>query len=339
MRPVAESCDSRGDVKLKRPRPSGPVDGTEIRRLLTQGRPTLVPVVRERILAVGNEAIPILIEVLHDDALAMDVGPGKGYSQILGARLLGELRAVEAIEPLLKQMVDTTWDDILHDTIMQSLPKIGAAVVEPALRLLAESEEPDVRQSVRAVLSDVGVRDDRIREALVAELEVEPDLGAMHLASYGDASVLPLLHAAFDRHPIVRGEVFANQALIELEAAIEDLGGALTPAQKDKVERGIKARRAERSEPDFDDNGDDMDVGMPVLGGEKRGRNEACCCGSRKKYKKCHLAADEEQRSPRSRIRTSSRRRWISTIERGEIGCHVAPERRERVGKIIQEFW
>jgi hypothetical protein len=65
----------------------------------------------------------------------------------------------------------------------------------------------------------------------------------MHLASYSDASVLPLLHAAFDRHPIVRGEVFANQALIELEAAIEDLGGELTPAQKDKV--GVALEREE----------------------------------------------------------------------------------------------
>ena len=117
----------------------------------------------------------------------------------------------------------------------------------------------------------------------------------MHLASYGDASVLPLLHAAFDRHPIVRGEVFANQALIELEAAIEDLGGELTPAQKDKVERAISARRATNSEPDFE-SAEDVDEGMPLRAAEKLGRNEPCWCGSGKKYKKCHLAADEEQR-------------------------------------------
>ena len=93
----------------------------------------------------------------------------------------------------------------------------------------------------------------------------------MHLASYGDTSALPLLHAAFDRHPIVRGEVFANQALIELKAAIENLGGELTPAQKDKVERGISARRATNSEPDFE-SADEVDEGMPVRAGEKLGR-------------------------------------------------------------------
>jgi hypothetical protein len=140
----------------------------------------------------------------------------------------------------------------------------------------------------------VGVRDDRIREALVAELEVEPDLGAMHLASYGDASVVPLLHAAFDRHPIERGEAFANQALIELEAAIEDLGGELTPAQKDKVERAINFRRAAPSDPSFGAE-DDLEEGMPVRAAEKLGRNGPCWCGSGKKYKKCHLAPDEER--------------------------------------------
>jgi hypothetical protein len=131
-------CDSRRHVKRKRPLPSGPVDGAEIRRLLTQGRPTLVPAVRERILSSGIEAIPILIEVLLDEALAMEDGPGKGYAPIHAARLLGELGATEAIEPLLKRMVDTTWDEILHDAIIQSLPKIGTTVVEPALRLLAD---------------------------------------------------------------------------------------------------------------------------------------------------------------------------------------------------------
>ena len=170
-RSAAQSCDSRRGVKRKRPVPSGPVDGTEIRRLLTQGRPTLVSAVRERILSAGTEAIPILIEVLLDEALAMEDGPGKGYAPIHATRLLGDLGATAAIEPLLTRMVDTAWDETLHDAIIQALPKIGASIIEPALRLLAETDDPEVRHSVRAVLSDVGVRDDRIRGALVAELE------------------------------------------------------------------------------------------------------------------------------------------------------------------------
>jgi hypothetical protein len=287
-------------MKRKRPLPPGPADAPAIRRLLIKGQPTLAPDVRDRILSAAASAVPTLIEVLLDESLAAEDGPGQGYAPIHAARLLGDLAATEAIEPLLGRLADTTWDEILHDTIIQALPRIGAAVVEPALRLLAETEDPDVRHSVRAVLSEVGVRDDRIRDALVAELEVEPDLGAMHLASYGDASALPLLHEAFGRHVIVRGQVFGNQALIEIEAAIEELGGALTPAEKDKLERAMKARGSSSSQPDLDMETGSID-GMPVHAAEKVGRNEPCWCGSGRKYKKCHLAADEERSAPRQK--------------------------------------
>jgi hypothetical protein len=285
-------------MKRKRRLPSGPADAPAIRRLLTKGNPTLAPAVCDRILSDAASAIPTLIEVLLDESLATENGPGRGYAPIHAARLLGDLAATEAIEPLLGRLADTTWDDILHDTIIQALPRIGAAVVEPALGLLAETEDPDVRHSVRAVLSEVGVRDDRIRDALVVELEVEPDLGAMHLSSYGDASVLPLLHEAFSRHVIVRGEIFGNQALVEIEAAIEELGGTLTPAEKDKLERAMNARRSSSSEPAIDMEIGPVD-GMPVRAADKVGRNEACWCGSGRKYKKCHLAADAEQNATR----------------------------------------
>jgi hypothetical protein len=285
-------------MKRKRPLPSGPADAPAIRRLLTKGHPTLAPAVCDRILSDAASAIPTLIEVLLDESLATENGPGRGYAPIHAARLLGDLAATEAIEPLLGRLADTTWDEILHDTIIQALPRIGAAVVEPALGLLAETDDPDVRHSVRAVLSEVGVRDDRIRDALVAELEVEPELGAMHLSSYGDASVLPLLHEAFSRHVIVRGEIFGNQALIEIEAAIEELGGTLTPAEKDKLERAMNARRSSSGEPAIDMKIGPVD-GMPVRAADKVGRNEACWCGSGRKYKKCHLAADEEQNATR----------------------------------------
>jgi len=282
-------------MKRKRSIQSGPVDAAEIRRLLTKGTPKLSPAVRDRILSDSTVAVPVLIETVLDEALAMAKGPGKGYAPIHAARLLGELASAEAVEPLLRRMAETTWDDILHDTIIQALPRIGAAVVEPALRLMTETDDPEVGHAVRAVLSDVGVRDDRIRDALVAELEIEPDLGAMHLASYGDPGVLPLLHQAFDRHAIVRGEIFGNQSLVEIEAAIQELGGSLTAAETDKLERAMNARRNASDEPDFDVVEDDIDAVRPERAAKKVGRNDPCWCGSERKYKKCHLSADEEE--------------------------------------------
>jgi hypothetical protein len=77
-------------MKRKRSLPPGPVDAAEIRRHLTSGHSNLVPAVRERILSTATSAIPTLIEVLTDEALAMEDGPGGGYAPIHAARLLGE---------------------------------------------------------------------------------------------------------------------------------------------------------------------------------------------------------------------------------------------------------
>jgi len=255
-------------------------------------QPTLPAAIRERILAASNDAIRPLIEVLGDEDLASDGGPGRGWAPIHAARLLGDLGAAEAMELLLKLMAETTWEEILHDATIQALPKIGAAVVEPALRLYGESKDPEVRDSVRAVLCEVGIRDDRIRVILVMGLEEDPELGAMNLASYGDESALPLLQEAFDRIPIEAGGAFANQNLIELQASIEELGGELTVAQRGKLERAMEVRRQATTEGPLED--DDPDERMPVRVDEKLGRNDPCWCGSGSKYKKCHLAADGE---------------------------------------------
>ena len=47
-------------------------------------------------------------------------------------------------------------------------------------------------------------------------------------------------------------------------------------------------------EDEEDENEEDWQPPMPVHAPIKPGRNDACWCGSGKKYKKCHLASDEE---------------------------------------------
>jgi hypothetical protein len=56
----------------------------------------------------------------------------------------------------------------------------------------------------------------------------------------------------------------------------------------------------EDDEDDEDDENDDDYEGPhePVVAPVRPGRNEPCWCGSGRKYKKCHLAADEEEARP-----------------------------------------
>jgi hypothetical protein len=145
------------------------------------------------------------------------------------------------------------------------------------------------------VLARVGLHDDRILDILLAQLRRAPSW-AGNLAAYGDPRALPYLLEALDAFELdERGSLFANHALIEIRCAIEELGGTLTAEQQLKCRRGQEPADAFRraftghlKAP--------ADASLPVARARRRdrpGRNDPCWCGSGKKYKKCHLAADE----------------------------------------------
>ena len=137
------------------------MDSDPIARLRVTTK-TLSAGLRDDVLALGARAVPDLIAILDDDDAAMEDGPGSGWPPIHTVELLADIGAHEAIEPMLRALVRTDWMSILHDRVIIRLPEFGAAVVEPALSMLAHADDREVRQSLCAVLSKVGVRDDRM---------------------------------------------------------------------------------------------------------------------------------------------------------------------------------
>lgn len=243
---------------------------------------------RSEIIELGAVAIPALIEILENRELSLAKSPGDGWAPAHAATLLGDLRAATAVEPMLRVLADTDALDVLHDAIVQSLPAIGAPLVEPTLRAHAASTERDLRASLAAILARARVRDHRILAVLLEHLQVEPEGAAGDLAEYGDETALPDLRRAFDEYELVDSEnPLANHTLVELRAAIEELGGTLNPGQRKKLERGLEAgdrwRRAIRAALEA----------RTSATRPRPGRNESCWCGSAKKYKKCHLVTDE----------------------------------------------
>jgi len=95
--------------------------------------------------------------------------------------------------------------------------------------------------------------------------------------------------------------------LIELREAIEELGGTLTAEPTTQVSSRVanrlrcftEARRAARVATDREViaiPAARAEPGMPSSPARRErqpGRNERCWCGSARKYKKCHLATDE----------------------------------------------
>ena len=249
-----------------------------VRRLLDAGE-NLPGSLRRAVVAMKDAAVPPLLEILMEEE--------DGYAPAHAAALLGELRATVAIQPMLDLLVETEWDEIVHDAIIQALPRIGAPVVEPALLAYVECDDFDFRFSLGEVLAGCGARDDRILARLLELFEIEPDGAAMHLASYGDPRAIEHLSLAFDAYQLIPTEgPLGNQDLIELRSAIEQLGGALTPSQENKYQQAMEPlerwRRARAAK-------------MPPERAARPGRNEPCWCGSATKYKRCHLDADQAE--------------------------------------------
>lgn len=241
---------------------------------------------RTSVLVLREAAIPPLLGIISDRDFAL----GPSYAPIHAVGLLADLRAEAAIAPMLELLAATEWDELLHDAIVQALPRLGAAVVEPALAAYAKHAEDEFRDAVSTILAELGVRDDRILSVLRKQLALDAELGAGDVARYGDPRALDDLGRAFDEYELADTDnPFCNQTLVELAEAIETLGGTLTPRQARKYDRAMepyerwrKMRVAAR-----------MARPSPPSRAERPGRNELCWCGSTKKYKKCHLDADE----------------------------------------------
>ena len=237
----------------------------------------LEPALREEVLALGPAAIPELLRILNDDRLHVEDGPGAGWPPIHAVDLLADLKATESIEPMLRLLCETDWDDIIHDRIVQRLAELGPGVVEPALAILERGVHEDVHHAICCVLADVGVRDPRIYAQLCALFDEDEVFGATCLSDYGDPAALPILEGAIEDFEPDFDSPYGLMSLNELIDSYERLGGKVSA----ELARHLASVRAE-----FESYGARV---TPVKAAPKPGRNDPCPCGSGKKYKRCCL--------------------------------------------------
>ncbi len=262
----------------------------DLRPLLCDASNQLSTHARSAIFAEGRNPVPTLIDVMLDEHLQRSEDDAESMAPIHAARLLGEMRADAAIPGLLATLLKLEPGYILWDAAIFALEAIGAPVLEPALALV-----PDVTAEQRGYLASalarLNVRDPRILTLLLDELRRNPMSGAMYIGQYGDPTALPELVAAFDAFPLASsGRMFANQALVELHATIEDCGGVLTPAQQAKYLAATSPQRQFRDELlGLTTGRPTSSLPAPARAKDRPGRNDPCWCGSSRKYKKCHL--------------------------------------------------
>ncbi len=262
-----------------------------VRLLLEEGE-VLSARLRAKILSTGAAAIPPLINMLNNEALQMEKAPGKGSAPIHAVDLLAELKAEAAIQPMLRWLAETEpSEDILHAKIITALGALGEAAYQPILDVFEKTEEKDLRKSLCDALVCTGIRNDRIFNIILGLFEAEKDYGATCFALYGDSRALDHLHRALAacEYQDESQNLFENQIIFDLKQAIIELGGQLTLAEAEKLNKvnALRAKNAKKIEASFNQVEEETDAI-----GQKPGRNDPCWCGSGKKYKHCHWQTD-----------------------------------------------
>jgi hypothetical protein len=288
------------------PTAPGPASPQELVQHLRGYEGGLPEAVRQPLVTAGATIVPALI-TLVEDALADDQRD-LGWASLHAIDLLGALGDARALPVLLRCLDLEDELDLRVEQAEAALRALGARVLEDCVAAYAASPQEAFRGRLAGVMSQWGLHDERIYAALLDTLQRTPELGANYLVDYGDPRALEVLAQTFDALPIREGDnPLANRVFIELRCAIEDLGGHLTAAQQHKFAQADAARRRLVAQLPWDLDAPGGSAGRTTTvaraapgsqrprttGKPKLGRNAPCWCGSRKKYKKCHLPLEE----------------------------------------------
>lgn len=175
-----------------------------IDELIERGQKKWTPEQLALCQAHREEAIAALIELASDEELQLEDAPGEGYAPIRAVELLGELQAVEAVQPLI-DIVATIEEPgvIIHDTAISALRQIGPPALEPVLTFMRYSPNVEAKLSLAEVVAEIGQRDEQAYQVLLdlwdeATWEEGRCLLAHALVTTGGEQAIPVLQAALE---------------------------------------------------------------------------------------------------------------------------------------------
>lgn len=184
-----------------------------VERLLTCGEPDRAASQGwsdYRDLGIGPEQIPELIRMAADEELSQaPEGSLEVWAPLHAWRALGQLRAVEAIEPLLALLVRLEEDDWAREEIPEVLGRIGTAAL-PVLAVCFADRSSTVSARIAVIMSveQVGQQQPEARADVQALLEGwlerfaenHPEVNAFlvdALVELGAKESAPLIRRAF----------------------------------------------------------------------------------------------------------------------------------------------
>ena len=245
---------------------------------------------------LGNEHIPALIRMACD--LSLHRGDTEGaeiWAPVHAWRALAQLRAVEAIEPLLEFTRIELEDDAVSQEFTTVLGMMGPAAIAPIAAFLADRTVTWMGASLAtAGLAEIVKAHPECRDECVRILtrllehgtDSAPMANAFTISSLLDLKAVEAIDTIRDafRRGTVDFSIAGDLEDVEIELGLR--ARRSTPRPYYPFLSGNRGSAKTPSSFGFEDIPDDADM-LPMP--HKIGRNEPCPCGSGKKYKKCCL--------------------------------------------------
>ena len=279
----------------------------------------------EELIALGGEIVPAIAERLTPEFFLLACTEDRESSLLFYfVQLLGESGNPAAIPILFNLYSEIDDDDDLTGEIPGALSKLGPEALGPLLRLAADESlswlprvsaaetarelarsnpalqarvSASLREIISGYLSQTEPPDDDARDVIASV--------AADLATLADPEARPLIEAAFDAGLV--GHRPTGQRAMDIPIIDRD-GVAELYAEGGRTEFRTPPPFLYYYRKNYSDHHEKLvldrrlklleaNILTTVVFSPRIGRNDPCWCGSGLKYKKCHLAQDEKERS------------------------------------------
>jgi hypothetical protein len=241
--------------------------------LLTLGKPKEWRDHKE--LGITLEHLPELLRMIADENLNQaDPEDDAVWAPVYAWRILGNLRAKEAIQPLLEQIDLDEGDDWALNDIPKVLAMIGPPAFRPMAQYLADEKHPMYsRAAIAEGMVSMAQQYPQLRQDCITCIEQSLSQYAKNDPSLNGLLVCNLIDLeAAETMPVIQQAYQKNCVDVGICGALEDV----------KMDLGLR-EKGSTPLPRFSL----ADYFAPEQKKSNIGRNEPCPCGSGKKYKKC----------------------------------------------------
>ncbi len=241
--------------------------------------------------ALGREHIRDLIRMACDAALNQaDSTSSEVWAPLHAWRALGQMRAEEAVVPLLAFLRTAEADEAATEELPAVFGMIGQAAIPPISEFLSDRSNPELAVSTALFgIKEIAARHPECRAECVgilvrmleSQAEMDPLIGGIAVSALIDLQAVEAID-------VIRDAFHRGAVDISIAGDAEDVEIAL----------GLRAHRVTPAPkymalPAGSIPWQDVDSGQQKtrapLRYTKVGRNDPCPCGSGKKYKKCCL--------------------------------------------------